>query len=103
MITLRCLQIVVARLVARIMGRAAARADADAAATEMQQHVALLQQRVERLGRMTGAMRARAVAGSGIVGGGEDTLLLQLVSAGVAVGCMAAGAAGAYLITRRTK
>ena len=95
----RCLQVAVARLVADVFGRLAARTLAEATTADLRQQVALLQQRVERLGRMTGAMRARVDAD----GGEEDTLQKRLTNVGVMVACAGAGVAGAFLIIRQLK
>lgn len=95
------LQVAAARLAACVMGRVVARAEADAAAADAERHLVLLQQRVERIGRMTGAMRARALTSGG--DRGEETLQRQLISAGIAAACVGAGLAAAYLMVRRPK
>lgn len=76
-----------------VFGRVAARA-------EVAEEVALLRQRVERLGSMTSAMGSQW----GLHGGDScDTLQRQLVNAGVAVCCTAVGVVGAHLIVRKTR
>lgn len=83
-------EVAAARLVASMFARVTARAEAE-------QQLALLAQRVERLGLMTGAMGQKMPCST------EDTLQRQLVNAGVAVCCTAVGMVGAYLIVRTAR